>query len=154
MLNKIKPHFTVRKKIAAGYGIALLFIVLISSIYYRCLLKLHSAEDQLYHSHLVLSAQANLIACLKDAETGQRGYLITGENKYLKPFNRARAEIDESLSVLVDLIQNDISRQESLKSVKQLIAQKFAELDETCDVRRTKGSDAAFKIVATDLFYF
>jgi len=153
MLNKIKPHFTVRKKIAAGYGIALLFIVLISSIYYRCLLKLHSAEDQLYHSHLVLSAQANLIACLKDAETGQRGYLITGENKYLKPFNRARAEIDESLSVLVDLIQNDISRQESLKSVKQLIAQKFAELDETIDVRRTKGSDAAFKIVATDLGY-
>ena len=153
MLNKIKPHFTVRKKIAAGYGIALLFIVLISSIYYRCLLKLQSAEDQLHRSHLVLSAQANLIACLKDAETGQRGFLITGENKYLKPFNRARKEIDGNLSALADLIQNDASRQESLKSVKQLIAQKFAELDATIDARRTKGSDAAFKIVATDLGY-
>jgi len=153
MLNKIKPTFSVRKKIVLGYAIAILFIVLISSIYYRCLLKLQSAEDQLHRSHLVLSAQANLIACLKDAETGQRGFLITGENKYLKPFNRARKEIDGNLSALADLIQNDASRQESLKSVKQLIAQKFAELDATIDARRTKGSDAAFKIVATDLGY-
>ena len=69
-----------------GYAIAILFISLISSIYYRCLLKLQSAEDQLHRSHLVLSAQADLIVCLCDAETGQRGFLITGENKYLKPF--------------------------------------------------------------------
>ena len=50
-------------------------------------------------------------------------------------------------------MQNDDSRQESLKSVKQLVEQKFTELDETIDVRRTQGSNTAFEIAATDLGY-
>lgn len=150
MLNKIRPNLTVRKKIFGGYILALLFIVLISVNYCRCLFELSSAGDQLNHSHLVLNAQAKLISGLKDAETGQRGYLITGDNQYLKPFDRAKREIDENFSALVDLTQNDASRKESLKSLKQLIDNKFAELEETISVRRKMGVDAAFKIVRSD----
>ncbi len=61
-----------------------------------------------------------------------------------------KREIDENFSALVDLTQNDASRKESLKSLKQLIDNKFAELEETISVRRKMGVDAAFKIVRSD----
>jgi len=119
----------------------------------RHISELYRATSQLHYSHAVLNAQTKLIEGLKDAEVTQLEYLITGDNKYLKPFNSAKKEIDGSLSSLADLMQNDDSRQESLKSVKQLVEQKFTELDETIDVRRTQGSNTAFEIAATDLGY-
>ena len=147
MLDKIRPKLTVRKKILGGYALALIFIVQISLSFFTCLLELSSAADLLHNSHSVLNAQARLISGLKDAETGQLGYLITGENKYLKRFNRAKKEIDGDFSDLVNLTQYDTSRKESLNPVKQLIDSMLAGLEETIDVQKTKGVDAAFVIV-------
>lgn len=150
MLNKITPKWTVRKKITVGYALALLFIGLVSINCYRCLIELTRAADQIGHSELVLHAQAKLISGLKDAETGQRGYLITGEYQYLKPYSSAKQEINQNLLTLSYLTQNDPYRQESIKSLRQLIDQKFAELEETIAARRTEGVEAAFKIVRTN----
>ena len=147
MLDKIRPKLTVRKKILGCYALALIFIVQISLSFFTCLLELSSAADLLHNSHSVLNAQARLISGLKDAETGQLGYLITGENKYLKRFNRAKKEIDGDFSDLVNLTQYDTSRKESLNPVKQLIDSMLAGLEETIDVQKTKGVDAAFVIV-------
>jgi len=153
MFNNVTLNLTVRNKILIGYSIGIVSIMLLGSKAERHMSELYRATSQLHYSHAVLNAQTKLIEGLKDAEVTQLEYLITGDNKYLKPFNSAKKEIDGSLSSLADLMQNDDSRQESLKSVKQLVEQKFTELDETIDVRRTQGSNTAFEIAATDLGY-
>jgi len=153
MFNNVTLNLTVRNKILIGYSIGIVSIMLLGSKAERHISELYRATSQLHYSHAVLNAQTKLIEGLKDAEVTQLEYLITGDNKYLKPFNSAKKEIDGSLSSLADLMQNDDSRQESLKSVKQLVEQKFTELDETIDVRRTQGSNTAFEIAATDLGY-
>ncbi|MBT4758315.1 MAG: response regulator [Opitutae bacterium] len=109
--------------------------------------ELSITGDLLHHSHLVLNTQARIISDLKDAETGQRMHLITGENQYLKPFNRAKKEMDGNFSALVDLTQYDVNRKELLNSLKRSIDSLFTVLEETIDVRKTKGVDAAFAIV-------
>lgn len=91
-----------------------------------------------------------LLSTVQDAETGQRGYLLTGQQRYLEPFFDAEADLPSRLAqmeVLAD--RNGIPRQEVAELHKD-VEQKMAELRTTIDLRRTQGTEAALREVATN----
>lgn len=89
-----------------------------------------------------------IIANLKDAETGQRGYIITGNQEYLEPYQKALDFLhsNEEQKFLSDLGQNDDLKNQ-MQRLNQLIKNKISELKYTIDLRQTQGFDAAKKEV-------
>src|SRR5580704_10682430 len=148
-------RWTVGTKIGAGFGLALVILVVIGGVSYRSIAKLTETAELVAHTHQVLDNLEVVVSDMKDAETGQRGYLITGEERYLEPFRAALAVTNQDLKALRTLTSDNVNQQRRLDLLEPLIngkEGKFAELQETIDARRdkAKGFAAALQIVSTD----
>jgi PAS domain S-box-containing protein len=91
-----------------------------------------------------------LISTLKDLETGQRGYLLTGEEKYLEPYRQALARVDRDLEQLRQLARKRTLPTNTVERIAQLSQLKLAELNETIQQQRAHGLEAALMIVRSD----
>ena len=148
-------RWNVGTKIGAGFGLALVILVVIGGVSYRSIAKLTETAELVAHTHQVLDNLEVVVSDMKDAETGQRGYLITGEERYLAPFRAALAVTNQDLKALRTLTSDNVNQQRRLDLLEPLIngkEGKFAELQETIDARRdkAKGFAAALQIVLTD----
>ncbi len=92
-----------------------------------------------------------LLSTLKDAETGQRGYLITGEITYLEPYTQALARTDGEINEAMRLTVDDPLQQERIRRFSILSHKTFEELAQTIALRRDQGEDAARAVVATNV---
>jgi len=144
--------WTIGKKIGAGFSLALVAIVIIGAVSYWSTAKLTSTAEWVQHTHQVLAGLESILSSLKDTETGQRGYLLTGEERYLEPYHSGKAAIQQKLSEVRKLTKDNTNQQRRLNSLEPLIESKLAELQETIDLRKdeTKGLDAALQVVRTD----
>jgi signal transduction histidine kinase/CheY-like chemotaxis protein len=90
-----------------------------------------------------------LVSMLKDAETGQRGYLITGDETYLEPFHVAARTLPAQFQKLTELeaSQEDQYAEDELLSFQQLADRRMGELRDTITVRRREGAEAAATLV-------
>jgi two-component sensor histidine kinase len=96
-----------------------------------------------------LLALHQLLQATVDAETGQRGYLLTGDEAYLEPYSSARREINSSLGRLGVALRasgddDDLAR---FNQVTALVGEKVTELDRTVGLARTGDGAAALAIV-------
>ncbi|MDF3058085.1 MAG: hypothetical protein K0R17_2300 [Rariglobus sp.] len=88
-----------------------------------------------------------LLASLVDAETGQRGYILTGLDDYLEPYTRAGARLDEQLARLGRRFEHAPAQRATLERITRLAAEKKAEMSRTIELRRTSQSGPALHIV-------
>lgn len=91
-----------------------------------------------------------LLSQIKDAETGERGYVITGRGSYLVPYEVAKDSIPNQIARVKSFLEGRADQLARLKSMENLIQEKLGELQETIESRRTKGFDASLKVVSTD----
>lgn len=101
------------------------------------------------HSHEVLEHTANVLSVLKDAETGQRGYVITGEESYLEPYNNAVESLPAVMRELRELTSGSASQQKRIDEAEPLITKKMSELKFVIEIRRKGKFDEAAKEVDT-----
>ncbi|MGA3186062.1 MAG: PAS domain S-box protein [Bryobacteraceae bacterium] len=99
------------------------------------------------HSRQLLVSTNALISKLKDAETGQRGYLLTGSEDYLSPYNEAIAEIPGLLDKVTEAAGGDRILAEDASLLRRYSDEKLTELGLTVSLRREKGLDAALAVV-------
>jgi hypothetical protein len=78
---------------ALGLTLVLLFFIGSGVIAYRNVEMLRTNSQQIWHTHNVLMAIDELLSTTQDAETGQRGYLLTGNDRYLEPYQAAVADV-------------------------------------------------------------
>jgi CHASE3 domain sensor protein len=143
-------NWTVGKRLIAGFGLAALTLATIVIVSYRNARLLIENDAWVAHSHQVRTELADLLSQLKDAETGQRGYLITGSDGYLEPYQAAVAAIKLTLADVKNIAADNPNQQRRLAAISSLIDSKIEELKETVDLRRTQGFDAALKVVLTN----
>jgi methyl-accepting chemotaxis protein len=142
--------WSIGKKIGSGFGLALVMLATVGAVSYESTTKLIESAGWVQHTHLVLNGLEGVLSGMKDAESGQRGYVITGEARYLEPYQGARDLVDQKLKYVRELTADNPIQQQRLTAMEPLIAGKFAELQETIDLRRTKGFAAAEQVVVTD----
>jgi PAS domain S-box-containing protein len=106
-------------------------------------LQAHAREEQ---RREIISQLDLLVSTLKDAETGQRGFVITGDERYLEPYNDAVARLPLYLEKLNSLQQAG-GNQSEVEAITRLIQQKLAEIRETIELRRSAGLEAAAAVV-------
>ena len=134
-----------------GSVVLVALLLLNAGVAYRNTMQLHRSSDLVAHTNQVLLSLETLLSTLKDAETGQRGFLITGDEGYLKPYNHALANLDRELATLEHLTTDDPRHQARITRLEELVKAKLDELALTIDLRKEKGMAAAQAEVATHL---
>ncbi len=113
-------------------------------------LRLFDSEAEVQHSNAIYMGLQRALALARDAETGQRGYVITGRDEYLQPYRDAEPEIGAQLDSLQSLLTSDAVQAHRLQQLRSLLVQKQRELRAVIEVRRTQGFAAAQAIVEND----
>ncbi|QWT21376.1 response regulator [Bacillus sp. NP157] len=101
-------------------------------------------------SQEAVASLAEVLSSIQDAETGQRGYLLTGNEGYLEPYRTALSVIPTRIEAIGGALGGDAGQLIRLKELSARINDKLAELRETINLRRDKGFDAALAVVNSD----
>jgi methyl-accepting chemotaxis protein len=139
--------WTFGRKIVAGFAISIVLLAAIGAIAYRAINALTSTSYTVTHTHQVLERIARLLIEMENAETGQRGYVITGDESYLAPYQSGIAAVDAIVKELRELTIDNPHEQRRLDQVEPLIVAKLAELKRTVEMRRSVGFEATQKVV-------
>jgi methyl-accepting chemotaxis protein len=142
--------WSIGTKIGAGYALALMTLIILGALSYRNTTGLIEAGQMRSHTYQVLENLAKVLDNLKDAETGQRGYVITGEDRYLEPYQNGALVVNRTIQDLRKAMMDNPNQQQRLDALAQPVAVKLAELKETIDLRKNKGFDAALQVIRTD----
>jgi PAS domain S-box-containing protein len=140
------------KRISVIGGFALLLIILVGNGFLtrREVVAQIRSEARLADSRRMLLELEKTESLLKDAETGQRGFLYTGDARYLGPYNVANTQIDSHFSELMRLTANDPQEQSSIVELRAIEQVKMEELAQTIALYRAGKPDDAKGMVLTD----
>src|SRR5271170_6346308 len=97
-----------------------------------------------------LSSLQTTLDTLKDAETGQRGFILTGNQVYLQPYDAAVQRLPENMSELKSWVDAGELRREDFDFIANTTERKLDEMKAAIDVRRAQGLDAAVATMRTD----
>ena len=111
---------------AVGYALAMLLLLLVGVLSFVSLGGLLASEAWVVHTQRVMFRLENVLSLLKDAETGQRGYLLTGDTAFLQPLRNARPRVLASQQALALLTSDNPAQQRRLDTLRTLAAQKQA----------------------------
>jgi signal transduction histidine kinase/DNA-binding response OmpR family regulator/CHASE3 domain sensor protein len=103
------------------------------------------------HSYAVADQLEALMGRFTDGETGERGFLITGQDNYLEPYNTFTSTIDQLYAKLVALTANDPVQRQQVALLQPLLVARKNELRSIIDLRRAGGLDAARTSASFDL---
>ncbi|HEY0709857.1 MAG TPA: response regulator [Polyangia bacterium] len=134
----------------AGFLIAVAAVIAIGRVSYRARLQSAEAGAKMANALVRLDAIGDLLSTVKDLETGQRGFLLTGEDVYLEPYAEGRASIETRLRAVRESFAEDIAHARQVQELAGLIKDKMAELQQTIDLRRRGQVDAALVITRSD----
>jgi len=108
-------------------------------------------EKWVTHTHEVIQLSQQLFIQIQNAETGQRGFLLTEDNSYLAPYLIGIDRIQELLRTLQNKTKDNPSQQTRLLSLSTLIDAKLRELKRTIDLANNNEKAAALRLVSSDL---
>ena len=145
-------RFTVGRKLGAGIAVTMAIFALIGGISYKNIGLMIENEKWTEHTYQVLNRIDKILENLTDAETGQRGFLLTEEENYLAPYTSAITAIDGNIGEVRKLTIDNPDEQQNINRVQALADEKLAELKETIDLHKTRprASDAALAVVKTN----
>jgi len=130
-----------------GLAVSISVLVFSERSYHRL-----NQANQLVSSSLETQAVASqLLALFSDAETAQRGLILTGRPQYLEPYRMALPQIDPKLRRLKELTADNREQSEHAARLVKLAGEKLAELDAALTLYRKKGAQAARALVETDV---
>lgn len=135
-------------------GLALVASLLLALLLWasnRSWQSLSEAEAWVKHTREIQLATERLQSILVDAETGQRGFLITGNESYLTPYRQALGRYREALAEVRQLAAYSPAQQQRVERLEPLVETKMEELERTIHLRQQEGLEAAQVVVRTDL---
>jgi PAS domain S-box-containing protein len=138
-----------RRLIVVGFVVAAVIMLLVGWESYRDTIRVADAAAARKHSFEVRGVLADTAARLVDAETGQRGFLLTGDETYLEPYRGAIENVDRLIADLRNFTADNPNQQRHILELEPLIEKKLAELQRTIDLRKKEGLAAANAVVLT-----
>lgn len=149
-----RPGTSLREKPGApGSGsfgrvflIMALVVILSTAITYWAGLRVIRMRSRVAFNQDVIERTDQLLSTMKDAESGQRGFIITGDERYLQPYDKARARLPvdiDRFSILDDVT----APSGTLRAIQDLVSTKLDEMDQAISLRRSKGFEAASALV-------
>ena len=152
-MNKTNEKFAFPK-----IGTSMLLAVMVAGVLFyindQNFERSTAATLQIEDSTKTLAVLNKLQGHIVDAETGQRGYLLSGNENYLKPYTNSALEINKSLNSLNVLVQHSTRESSIYDLMTRHISRKLAELELTVRMRKDGNQDAWKYVVSTDIGQF
>jgi len=142
--------FSFRQQVLTGFIVSLLLVFSAFYFSYTSINRLLETEQLIDYSDSVIKAANGVQALLLDSETGQRGFIASGEKKFLEPYNKSISLIPSSISRLKTLVANDSSQVRNADSLAVFANLKSNELKLIVAIAQSKGFDTARKVLATN----
>lgn len=108
-----------------------------------------AAEQAVEHTLYVQSSINGMLSVLKDAETGQRGYILTADPQFLEPYDAALGEIAGAFSRVEALLYVEHAQRARIQQLRRLIREKLQFMAETIRLRRARHEEQALARVRT-----
>ena len=124
---------------------AILVVTLNAWVAYRAVETLTQSQFWVAHTWQVINAVERVLGSLKDAETGTRGYLLTGDDTYLAPYALAKAALPEELNQLQQLTTDNLQEQGRIAEMRAVIDQRLQTLDEGVK-ERSEGNTNSIRL--------
>jgi signal transduction histidine kinase len=113
--------------------------------------RLNQANQLISSSMETQAVASQILALVSDAETAQRGFLLTERREYLEPYVAALPKIDPKLRRLKELNTDNSEQRDHVSQLAKLIGEKFSELEAALALYKDKGPKAAQELIETDV---
>ena len=139
--------WTFGKKIAVGFALSFVLMAMIGLLAFRSINTLSNTSQLVAHTHLVLERLADVLNVLQDAEIGGRGYIITGDDSFLQPYQNAETKIVAVVKDLRVLIADNPAQQKRITQAEPIIAAKMALTKRYIEMRKARETETVVKLV-------
>lgn len=140
--DKMKK-WSIESKVLWGFGVALVILALVGGLVYQSSLHYIEASRRVNLTHEALATLEEIFSLMNQAETGQRAYIITGDESYLPRREAAIARIAELLSQLGRLTADEPAQQQRMPGLARQIAARLTLMERVLIARQTEGFEAA-----------
>ena len=124
------------RNLQIGFGLSLLILIVSSVASYSSIQALLNSARQVDHTDSVINRLEMALSTLKDAETGQRGYLLTGDTTYLRPYYGARERALNLVGDLRKMTRDNPSQAQNADELYTIITQRMGLLQEVIDEKK------------------
>ncbi len=142
-------QWTALQRFYATVGSSVVVLVF-AALTYAGIAREQELQGRADRSGKIIRTLELTLSRMADAETGQRGYLLTEDDRYLVPYEAAERDVTRYLTVLDTLMRSDAPQHARLDTLATLSRAKFEELDRTLTLRREVGLQAALAVVGSD----
>lgn len=123
--------------------ILLVVLTIVSFISYIRIKELNTASDLVYHSNQVNLKLNEVLVNLTNAETGQRGYLLTMDSSFLIPYHGSNEKVKRNISEIGSLVSDNLEQKKNLKTLSLLIDERFLVLDKNLQLNYKQATSTA-----------
>ncbi|WP_017746784.1 CHASE3 domain-containing protein [Scytonema hofmannii] len=143
-------NLRIGTKIGASFALGLAILGALGFISYRTTNNLIENSRWQTHTYQVLGGLNDLVSQLKDSETAQRGYLLTGEKRYLEPYNTALSVIENTVTNLRQLTADNPNQQRRINALKPIIDRKLINIQNSISLREKQELESVRQYLITD----
>lgn len=136
-------RFNFNRTLQIGYGFSILMLVIVGIISYRTVNQLLESNRAVAHSNEVIQKLEKTISVMKDAETGQRGYLLTNRSQFLEPYHGAYREATGLVDQVASLTRDNPRQQQRMQYIRSVLLQRMTILQKLIDLKRESKPIAA-----------
>jgi signal transduction histidine kinase/uncharacterized protein (UPF0297 family) len=147
MLERVTMKWAIGKGATTGFLLTFLVLLVSGSLSYRNLRQLARNEALVVHTHAVMDQLRDTLTTLTDAETGQRGYIITGDPAYMEPYLSARNSVQGRLERLMTLTADNPLQQSRLKALEAQVVDRLNTLQDGIARRDRDGAEGGRQFV-------
>ncbi|MGD0695402.1 MAG: PAS domain S-box protein [Terriglobia bacterium] len=145
--TKFFQRFSLEQKILAGFGLALATLIAVGAVQYRATQALIETDREVAHTHAVLAELEGVFGDMEAAESSGRGYVATGDYRFVRPRDVSISICQAHLLALRKLFAGDSRRQGDLDRLASVAERKVAFIQRVIEVRRDQGLPAAIRLM-------
>jgi len=139
---------SIQHKVVAALTAALVVLAGVSAVSYRGMSELAHTMELVDRTHLVLRTLEQAYGSISEAEASSRGYVLTGDSAYLRPYRGAEEAVARDLA-RIDSLTVDVEQRRRLAALRPLVARRFEVIEQAVAVREGEGFQAAAAVVRT-----
>lgn len=148
--NRQQKQKNFFRYVAGGFGLAAAILVAIGGVAYWSITKLTESSRQVQNTEAVNNELHALLVDLNEAETGQRGYLLTQDRDYLQPYLKAQNSVRRNLQDLRQLTADTPRQQQRLNTLTPLIDERLNLLVDILSLQERGQAEAALQLLQTN----
>jgi len=127
---------SLNRNLFIGFGVSLLILIASSTASFVSIQGLLKNAEEVQHTNKVINGVHEILAAMIDAETGQRGFLLTGNDIFLEPYTGAFERASDNVERVRDLTIDNPTQQKNINGISDLVLKRFSMLRKLIDTKK------------------